>query len=336
MYCFFIDRNGSEIVNKTTMNNFQRCQNTADLVPLYIPQQLYLKPISRINISLQLPNLKKTNKSISHREIMEKLRELIEPEKFTVIKVIKTTVEFVRFEAEVESKTKVDLVITKIDNRMIKLKDFSEFMRVKAAKAKLHHPTRQEWDEYFHNERVRNHKTCGEADTVHLSKLPTKWFVSHRSAFIGENESSVLPSEKLFYRIFEKFGRIKNVDIPICDPYRKHMKDHITGIQNSSFDQTDFFEGYIQYKDYIGFTSAMDALCGMKLVYKGSNDDEVLETDVVVDYDRTKHLSSGTIRRREIVRERLIKKAKEKEEKERQELEDKRKQEDLERYVLWQ
>ncbi|CAH0552760.1 unnamed protein product [Brassicogethes aeneus] len=297
------------------MNDFQECKNTADLVPLYLPQKLFLKPISKINISLQLPNVKNQTKSISHREIMEKVQELILPEKFASIKVVKMTIEIVRLEAELETKNKIDYAIDKLKNRMIKLKDFSDMMRVKAGKAKISFPKRQEWDEFFHTERIRNPKTAGRPDTIHLSKLPTKWFVPPHLA----HDEEALPSEKILYRIFEKFGRIRNVDIPICDPYRKKMKDHISGLQTTTFDKTDYFEGYVQFKDYIGFTDAMDALCGMKLVHK--EDDGAVETNIVADYDKTKHLSEATIRRREIVRERLIKKAREKEEKDKRDLE---------------
>lgn len=56
----------------------------------------------------------------------------------------------------------------------------------------------------------------------------------------------------MLYRIFEKFGSIRNVDVPICDPYRNKMKEQISGLKYSSFDRMDWFEGYIQFKDYKG------------------------------------------------------------------------------------
>lgn len=313
------------------MNVFQNCSNTSDLLPLYLPQQLYLKPIARLNISLQLPNVKKMGKSVSHWEIMEKLRELIKPEEFTVLKVTKTTIEFVRFEAEVDARAKLKTVLAKLDNRTIKLKDFSELTRIRAAEWKSHFPNRHVWDDFFQNNKEMDETRPGERpDTVHLSNLPSKWFLQYR---LSNEDEDILPSEKIFYRVFEKFGAIRYVDIPICDLYRKKMKDHISGLKYSSFDNTDFFEGYVQFKDYIGFTKTMDALRDMKLVHK--SDDANIEVNIKVDFDQSKHLSDASIRRREIVRDRLVKKAREKEEKEKAEYEEKKRKEHSEKYRIF-
>lgn len=155
---------------------------------------------------------------MSHWEIMDKIRELIRPDEFTVFKVTKTTIEFVRFEAELETKSKLDRVVSKINNKMIKLKDFSELMRVKACEWKSDFPSRRVWDDFFQNARDMDEMKPGERpDTVHISNLPSKWFIPHH---LSEDED-VTPSEKILYRIFEKFGSIRYVDIPICDPYRK-------------------------------------------------------------------------------------------------------------------
>ncbi|KAG5886374.1 hypothetical protein JTB14_034907 [Gonioctena quinquepunctata] len=265
-------------------------------------------------------------KSVSHWEIMDKIRELIKPDEFTVLKVTKTTLEFVRFEAEIETKDKLQRVLSKIDNKMIKLKDFSDLMRIRAAEWRSDYPTRRVWDDFFSNARDMDEMKPGERpDTVHLSNLPSKWFVPYHLS----GEDDVTPSEKIFYRIFEKFGSIRYVDIPICDPYRKKMKDHISGLKNSSFDKTEFFEGYVQFKDYIGFVKAMDAFRNMKLVQK--EDDGAIEVNVKVVFDKSKHLSDASIRRREIVRDRLVKKTREKEEKELAELKEKKQKEELER-----
>lgn len=307
------------------MNAFQVCHNTSDLIPFYLPQQLYLKPIARINISLQLPNVKKLGKSVSHWEIMDKIKMLIRPDEFTVLKVTKTTVEFVRFEGELETKEKIARVLAKIDNKMIKLKDFSELMRVKAAEWKSDFPHRRVWDDFFSSAKDMDEMKPGQRpDTVYISNLPSNWFVPYH--LTGED---AVPSEKIFYRVFEKFGSIRYVDIPICDPYRKKMKDHISGLKNSSFERTEFFEGYIQFKDYIGFTRAMDALRNMKLVHK--EEETAIEVNIKVDFDKSKHLSDGSIRRREIVRDRLITKAREQEEKDKAALEEKNKREEQDR-----
>lgn len=292
------------------MNAFQNCYDTSDSVPLYLPQQLYLKPIARLNISLQLPS-RMLGKSVSNWEAMEKLRSMIKPEKFITLKVTKTNLEFIRFEAEVDTKIILEKVIAKLDNKMIKLKDFPELMKLRSGEAKLKFPSRHVWDSFFRDAKDMNEMKPGERpDTVYLSNLPIKWFVPYHLS----GEDDVKPAEKLFFRVFEKFGRIRNIDVPICDPYRNKMKSEVSGMHMYDFDEMHYFEGYIQYKDYIGFTKAMDALRGMKLLHKTEND--AYSVNINVDFDRSKHLSDASIRRREIVRDRLVKKEIEKEEKE--------------------
>ncbi|XP_045461477.1 A-kinase anchor protein 17A-like isoform X1 [Harmonia axyridis] len=308
------------------MNAFQTCKDTSDILPLYIPQQLFLKPTARMNVSLQLPNVVKNGKSISHLEIMDKLRDLLKPQEFSELKVSKSTLEFVRFEAEVDTKKKLEAAVLKLNNKTIKLKNFSELMRVKAAIAKSDFPSRQAWDSFFNEAKDMDEFKPGQRpDTVHISNLPTKWFVPYHLL----DEEDLLPSEKLFYKIFEKFGPIRCIDIPLCDPYRNKMKDHISGIKNSSWDDKCFFEGYVQYKDYMGFSKCMDYLRDMKLIHK--EEEEVFTVNIKVDFDRSKHLSEASIRRREIVRDRLVKKQREKEEREMNEVEEKKRKEEEEK-----
>lgn len=306
------------------MNVFQICSNTSDLVPLYLPLELYLKPLARVTISLRISKSKKVGKSISYWEIMDKLRDLIKPEEFTTLKVTRTTVEFVIFEGEIETKTKLERVISKLDNKMIRLKDFNDLMRIRAGIWKSDFPTEPIWDQFFQNAKDMNEMKPGERpDTIHLANLPTKWFTSHMSS------KDILPSEKLLQKIFEKFGSIRAVDIPLCDPFRKKMNDQISGIKNCCLENADFFEVYVQFKDYIGFKSAMKALFNMKLVHKDLDIAE--EVNIKVDFDRSKHLSDAFIRRRQIVKDRLILKARKKEEKEKTEVEEKTQREALEK-----
>lgn len=311
------------------MNTFQKCRYTADAVPLYLPQQLYLKPIARITISVQLPLFKKlVGKSISNLEIMEKLRTMIKPEEFSSLRVTKSTAEVIRFEAEFDDRTKVEKCVSKLNQKTIKLADFKDLFKVRAAEWKSDFPNRHAWDTYFRDAKNMDDMKPGERpDTVYISGLPIKWFIPYHLQ--DEDEK---PSEKLFYRVFEKFGNIRYVDIPICDPYRSKMKAHITGIKEHSFDDTTYFEGYVQFKDYIGFTKAMDAFRGMKLIRK--DEDEVLAVNIKVDFDKTKHLTDASIRRREIVRDRLVERQRTKEEKEKNEKEDVLRKEEEERLLF--
>ena len=70
------------------------------------------------------------------------------------------------------------------------------------------------------------------------------------------------------HQVFEQFGEIRFVDIPMLDPYRSQMKAHISGLKTFSFGQELAFEGYVQYQEYVCFVKAMDALRGMKLLHK--------------------------------------------------------------------
>ena len=54
-------------------------------------------------------------------------------------------------------------------------------------------------------------------DTIHLHNLPTKWFLDRddRSGIAKDK-----PSERVLKKVFQTFGDVRAVDIPILDPYR--------------------------------------------------------------------------------------------------------------------
>lgn len=62
---------------------------------------------------------------------------------------------------------------------------------------------------------------------------------------------------------------MRNVDIPMLDPYREEMLDK--NFNTFSFGGHLNFEAYVQYQEYCGFTKAMDTLRGMKLMLKGDD-----------------------------------------------------------------
>lgn len=64
----------------------QTIQNGSDLVLLYQPLSLYLKPSANLQISLTLPS-NVTGKTISNFEVMDKLRQMILPDSFSLLKV---------------------------------------------------------------------------------------------------------------------------------------------------------------------------------------------------------------------------------------------------------
>lgn len=246
------------------MNVFQSCSDTSDATPLSTSQSLYLKPVARLNISVQLPSLKLPGKSISNWEVMEKLRYYAAPEDFTSLKVSKSTLEVVRFEGEIENRSKLKAVLARLDGRSIKLSGFHESLKVRAAEAKPDFPSRHSWDSYFRDAKNMNEMKPGERpDTIHITNLPCRWFAT--------KSDDSKPSEYILRKVFEVFGEIRCVDIPMLDPFRSQMKPHISGIKMFSNNQNMIFEAYIQFKEYICFVKTMDTLRDMKLLHIDGN-----------------------------------------------------------------
>ena len=152
----------------------------------------------------------------------------------------KTTLEYLRFDGELDDRNKLKNVAARLDGRKVKLTGFSDYAQVKAIESKCDFPTRHDWDSFFRDAKNMDEMKAGERpDTVYLSNLPIKWFCPRHQ----ENDDKVKPSESLFKRIFEKFGEVRVIDIPICDPYRNQMKTGLTGLKNFSFDNDMYFEG---------------------------------------------------------------------------------------------
>lgn len=55
------------------MANTIVCNDTSDAIELLESQGLYLKPVAKINVCVQLPQLKTAGKTISNWEVMEKV-----------------------------------------------------------------------------------------------------------------------------------------------------------------------------------------------------------------------------------------------------------------------
>lgn len=131
-------------------------------------------------------------------------------------------------------------VIARLENRKVKLTGFTEYAAVRAAESKGEFPARHDWDSFFRDAKTMDEMKAGERpDTMFLSGLPIKWFCPRHH----ENDENVKPSEVLFKRIFEKFGAVRNIDIPICDAYRDKMKTSLSGLQHFSYDNDTYFEG---------------------------------------------------------------------------------------------
>ncbi|KAG1670605.1 A-kinase anchor protein 17A [Nymphon striatum] len=290
------------------MTNVQICNDPSDVTPLYGPLGLHLKPVAKINITVQLPQMRSAGKSISNGEVTNKIKNIIKPFTFTSLKVVKSTLDFIRFEAEAENKAAMKSMLSKLETKNIKLSGFAELLKLKAAEAKSQFPTRHDWDSYFRDAKHMNEMEPGERpDTIHFQGLPSKWFSDSNYQNQNQNyKDDDKPSENILKKVCETFGKISHVDIPMLDPYRCEMnpKTLSGSIQTFSFGQDLTFEAFVQYEAYIGFANAMDTMRGMKLMYKDENE-KSFTANIKVDFDKTKHLSQKSIAKRERDREKL-------------------------------
>jgi splicing factor, arginine/serine-rich 17 len=156
--------------------------------------------------------------------------------------VSKSTLEFIRFEAEIDDRSKLEHCLARLAGRPIKLAGFTESVKIRATEKKDDFPTRHDWDSFFRDATNMDEMKAGERpDTIFLSNLPIKWFAPRHQ--VDKNQDNLKPSESIFKRIFEKFGNVRCVDIPLCDPYRSQMKSHMSGMKTFTHEQETYFEG---------------------------------------------------------------------------------------------
>ncbi|XP_004645771.1 A-kinase anchor protein 17B [Octodon degus] len=261
--------------------------DNSEATELCAAQHLYLKPIAKLMINVLLPESIEPVRPFSNWEVLDQLKSLICPDQFTTVRLSKSTKDFIRFEGEAETRSLVQILKAKLHGKIIKLNGLKTDLKVVATDAQ------GEW-EHFPKEKEpllsdgteeQNHDKS--PDSIYFEGLPCKWFAPKGSS--GEK-----PCEEILRVVFESFGKIKNVDIPMLDPYREVM----TGGSFGSFSfglQT--FEAFIQYQESTDFIKAMESLRGMKLMLKG-DDGKALACNIKVMFDTTQHFSEGAIRRR--------------------------------------
>jgi arginine/serine-rich splicing factor 17 len=78
--------------------NIQTIQNASDLLQLYAPLNLFLKPQANVSITITLPlSVGTSAKAVSNFDVMDKLRQMVLPDSFSLLKVSsgwKTMTEF--------------------------------------------------------------------------------------------------------------------------------------------------------------------------------------------------------------------------------------------------
>ncbi|XP_054643614.1 A-kinase anchor protein 17A isoform X2 [Dunckerocampus dactyliophorus] len=297
--------------------------DTTEAVCLSAEYNIYLKPIAKMTVSVTLPQLKLPGKSISNWEVMERVKAMVVPDQFAALRISKSTMDFIRFEGEVENKTVVKSLLSRLDGKSIKLSGFTDVLKVRAVENKVDFPTRHDWDSFFRDAKDMNETLPGERpDTIHLEGLPCRWFSQKQGNFPDR------PSEEALVAVFESFGKVRNIDIPMLDPYREEMLDK--NFNTFSFGGHLNFEAYVQYQEYCGFTKAMDTLRGMKLMLKG-DDGKAVACNIKVSFDTTKHLSELAIKKRNLERLKLQELEKQREEQKRRKKEEEERRKEQER-----
>ena len=267
-------------------------------VSLYPAGGLFLKPEARIQVQVQLPEIRNPGVTVSNWEVMEKLKARIHPEKFDSLRVINSSRETILFEGEFVSVRILKKVILLLHKKNIKLKGFSDPLRVLASQTNSAFPLKEDWEKYFREKGVEtfNDGRPGERpDTVHIRGLPIKWFVSPTSE--GK------PCLTILMQSFQKFGEVKQVGF--YEPVLPQSASSVTVDSTfSSFGPgagAEFlnFEAFIQYKDYKGFCDALASFKGMLL--SKVQDDITAQPAIAkikVEFDRSGFLSERNIKKR--------------------------------------
>lgn len=235
----------------------------SEAMELCASQQLYLKPVAKLTISVVLPEHTGSTRAFSKWEVMDKLKNMISPDQFTSVKVSKSTKAFIRFEGEAETKRLVSSLKEKLHGQLIKLNGFKEDLQVVAAEAPPDGPPAQESEPQAKTRKqLEEEQSQAVPDCVHLEGLPCKWFAPKGS-------DSETPSEEVLRTVFGTFGEIKNVDIPMLDPYREETVGRSRN--HFAFRGMRSFEAFVQYQESESFARAVETLKGMKLMFKGDD-----------------------------------------------------------------
>ncbi|XP_070147336.1 A-kinase anchor protein 17B-like [Ovis canadensis] len=299
--------------------------DNSEATELCAAQHLYLKPIAKLMINVLLPESPEPSRPVSNWEVLDQLKSLICPDQFTTVRLAKSTRGFIRFEGEAETRSLVQILKAKLHGKIIKLNGLETDLKVMVTDAQ------GEWEHFpKENGAIPMGDGSEEQDhdkspnSIYFEGLPCKWFAPKGSS--GEK-----PCEEILRVVFESFGKIKNVDIPMLDPYREVITSGSFGGFNFGL-QT--FEAFIQYQESTDFLKAMESLRGMKLMLKG-DDGKALACNIKVMFDTTKHFSEGAIKKRnqerlklqELEEERKKAKKREEEEAERKRKEERKVQE---------
>ena len=295
----------------------------SEAVELSAWKRLFLKPVAKLNVHVSLPEIKVAGVSISNWEVMERLKSMIAPDQFAVLRVVESSLEFIRFEGEADTKGLITKFVSKLDGKFIKLSGFADPLKVRASEAKMKFPSPHDWNSFFREAENLDERNPGERpDTIYIKGLPCKWF--------ADEDPNGKPCENVLSSVFRRYGKIRSVDIPILDVYRQKLTKCNSEFQTFYYGSHLHFDAFIQYSQYQGFSNAMSAMKGMKLLHV-SEEGRAATANIQVDFDRTCHLSANSIKKRDQERQRLIKMEQKEEERKQREIEEEERRKEQER-----
>ncbi|XP_048883917.1 A-kinase anchor protein 17B-like [Brienomyrus brachyistius] len=262
--------------------------DSSEALELCCSRRLFLKPISKLAITVTWADLLEPAKAVSNWEVMARLKQMVHPLQFTSIRVSKSTLDFVRFEAELETKALGKVLCQKLNGQTLDGMAGDRAFQVLASECSTDFPTRKEWESFFQDEEEW-------PDTLHLDGLPCKWFSTSESR-------CQKPREEIVREVFEHFGPIRNMDIPTLDVYREETGSKLSNAFSVSGLQT--FDVYLQFQQREDLRNAMESLRGMRLMLKES-DGKALVCNVKVSLDLTSHLSEAAVQKRQMERRQL-------------------------------
>lgn len=85
---------------------------------------------------------------------------------FSALRIAKSSLDFVRFEGELENRALARAAIARLDGKTMKLSGFPDALCVRATESRLDSPARRD----------RNAEDGERPDTIHLEGLPCRWF----------------------------------------------------------------------------------------------------------------------------------------------------------------
>nr|XP_028570660.1 A-kinase anchor protein 17B [Podarcis muralis]XP_028570661.1 A-kinase anchor protein 17B [Podarcis muralis]XP_028570662.1 A-kinase anchor protein 17B [Podarcis muralis]XP_028570663.1 A-kinase anchor protein 17B [Podarcis muralis] len=267
--------------------------DTSETMEFCAFHRLYVMPVVKMTICIVLPEPTGPTYIVPKWEVIEKLKKMVCPDRFASVKVTKNTKGFILCEGEADTNRVFCRLKEKLHGKMINLSGFKDDLQVVVMEPPSNPPAPQELEptrelpEEDLAEQSKDSPGC-----IYLEGLPCKWF-----AVKGSGSES--PRKDVLRAVFENFGKIKNIDIPMLDPYREEVGARMNNLTLRSLLNLRTFEAFVQYQESSSCSKAMETFKGMKLVFKG-DDGKALACYIKVTSDTTDHFSDTAVNQRNL------------------------------------